>query len=192
MKSVDQSVTQAEFGSLIGVSQQAVSELLSRGVLTGGAPSGVWLREYCSHLREQAAVRAGAGDLELAAERTLLAKAQTRSTNELADKLAIANAVTRSELAPRHLMTEVLAKAGARIAGIFDGIVPKLLRCNTSLTLSDFEMIAAEISKARNAVTSLSLSTLDQEDDADVRTGSDVQHDGDPIQSAQGGKDETA
>ena len=55
---------QAEFGELVGISQPAVSDLLARGVLTDGESGGVWLKQYCRHLREIAAGRATNGDLE--------------------------------------------------------------------------------------------------------------------------------
>jgi hypothetical protein len=36
-------VTQTVFGRMVGVSQQAVSDLLARGVLTEGADAATWI-----------------------------------------------------------------------------------------------------------------------------------------------------
>lgn len=149
-----QEITQASFGQMVGVSQAAVSQLVSRGVLSPGRPAEVWLHEYCSHLRETAAGRLAEGGLDLATERALLAREQRR-------RIAFENAVTTKELAPVAMMAEVLAKAGARIGGIFDGIVPKLRRRNANLSAAELDIVAAEIAKARNYVASMSLADLD-------------------------------
>lgn len=149
------SMKQDAFGALVGISQQAVSDLLARGVLSPGRPAGVWLHEYCGHLRETAAGRLAEGGLDLATERALLAREQRR-------RIALENAVTIKELAPVAMMTEVLAKAGARMGGIFDGIVPKLRRRNTNLSAAELDIVAAEIAKARNYVASMSLADIDE------------------------------
>lgn len=149
------SMKQDAFGELVGISQQAVSDLLARGILSPDRPARVWLREYCSHLRETAAGRLAEGGLELATERALLAREQRI-------RIALENAQTRKELAPVSLMAEVLAKAGSRMGGIFDGIVPKLRRRNANLTAAELDLVAAEIAKARNYVASMSLADLDE------------------------------
>lgn len=51
--------TQALFGSLVGITQQAVSDAVSRGVLEPEASLGQWLLGYCAHLRDVAAGRGG-------------------------------------------------------------------------------------------------------------------------------------
>lgn len=66
--------TQAAFGSLVGISQPAVSDLVSRGILRDGESVGEWLKAYCGNLREQAAGRLASGDLDLATERAGLAR----------------------------------------------------------------------------------------------------------------------
>lgn len=158
-------LAQAEFGELVGVSQPAVSELLSRGVLSGGATGAVWLREYCGHMREMAAGRAAAGDLDLATERAGLARAQR-------EKIEMQNQVTRKELAPSYLLEEILAKAGARAAAILDTIPGMVKRRVPSLTADDVAAIAREVAKARNLAASLSLANID-EDEADPTDSAD-------------------
>jgi len=156
-------MTQAAFGSLVGISQQAVGNLVGRGILDTSAPAGQVLQAYCSHLREQAAGRATNGDLDLASERAGLAKAQR-------ERIEMQNAVTRGELAPVALIEEVLAKAGARIAGILDGIPGAVRRRVPALSADEVKLIATEIARVRNIVASMSLSDLREAsaDDGDV------------------------
>lgn len=146
-------VTQAKFGEMVGISQPAVSDLLSRGVIASDACVGDWLKAYCSHLREQAAGRLAAGDLDLASERAALARAQR-------ERIEMQNAVTRGELAPVILIEQVLTKAAAKTAGIFDAIPGMIRRRVSALTADDIDMIAGEIAKARNMVASMSLADV--------------------------------
>lgn len=160
---LNQPMTQAAFGSLVGISQQAVGNLVGRGVLDTSAPAGQVLQAYCSHLREQAAGRATNGDLDLASERAGLAKAQR-------ERIEMQNAVTRGELAPVALIEEVLSKAGSRIAGILDGIPGAVRRRNPALTADDVKLIATEVARVRNIVAGMSLSDLRESgtDDGEV------------------------
>ena len=52
-----QTCTQAEFGKLVRISQQAVSDLVGRGVLIPGQSRHTWLNRYLTHLRETALER---------------------------------------------------------------------------------------------------------------------------------------
>jgi len=75
--------TQREFASHVGVSQQAVSDLVARGILPKGASLDEWRLLCCGHLRDVAAGRKpesqDASDL-LLAEKTRLTKAQAEKT----------------------------------------------------------------------------------------------------------------
>lgn len=154
-------VTQSQFGELVGISQQAVSGLVLREILVEGEPLATWLLAYCEHLRTMAAGRGSDNSLVLAAERARLAREQ-------ADKVAMQNAVTRGELAPAHLLEEVLAKAGARAARILDTIPGEVRRRVPQLTSDDINAVASTVAKARNIAASVSLSDLDAgEDDED-------------------------
>lgn len=141
--------TQQSFGEMVGISQPAVSDLLSRGIILPNESAGEWLRAYCSHLREQAAGRAGSGDLDLVEERAALARAQR-------EKIEMQNAVTRRQLAPVSLIEEVLAKVGRQIAATLDA-VPVQLKRRSALTAEDLEFVAREIVKARNLAASIQL-----------------------------------
>ena len=144
---------------MVGISQPAVSDLISRGVISDGSTAGEWLIAYCSHLREQAAGRAAEGGLDLATERARLAREQ-------ADKIAMQNAVTRNELAPVVLIEEVLTKAAARIAGIFDAIPGQVRRRFPDLKAETIDLIGGEVAKARNVVAAMSLDDLADDQDA--------------------------
>ena len=154
-------MTQAEFGTLVGVSQQAISSLVGRGLLDLDGSGAAALLVYCSHLRETAAGRAAGGDLDLADERAKLAKAQR-------ERIEMQNAQTRGELAPVVLIEEVLAKAGARIGGIFDAIPGAVRRRVPVLSSEEIGNIEKEIAKARNIVAAISLADLRDEEGGDA------------------------
>lgn len=162
MLDLDAIPTQAAFGSVVGISQQAVSSLVERGVFSAGMPFGEMLLAYCSHLREQAAGRAAAGDLDLAAERAALARVQR-------ERIELQNAVTRGELAPVVAIEEVLAKAGSRVGAILDGIPGMVRRRVPTLSATDVDAIAETVAKARNAVAGLRLADLDDAEDEEAQ-----------------------
>lgn len=144
-------VSQSDFGALVGVSRQAIGDMISRGILDPNESGEKMLLAYCSHLREVAAGRLASGDLDLAAERAGLAKAQR-------ERIEMANAEKRMELAPVVLIEEVLTKTAAKIAGVFDAIPGKVRRRFPSIPTEAIRVIAAEIAAARNTVASMSLS----------------------------------
>lgn len=156
-------ITQAAFGEMVGVSQPAVSDLLSRGIIAADQPAREWLKAYCQHLREQAAGRAAAGGLDLAAERAHLARVQR-------ERIEMQNAVTRRELAPVTLMESVLAHVGRQIVGILEAI-PVQLKRRSSLGAEDLAFVSAEIVKARNLAAAIELKDEADDEDADVESG---------------------
>lgn len=102
-------ISQMEFGNIVGISQPSVSALIARRVLSPGATAGQWMREYCGSLREVAAGRAAHGDITLATERAALARAQR-------ERIEIQNAESRGELVRVSLIEPRLKDAiiGAR------------------------------------------------------------------------------
>jgi phage terminase Nu1 subunit (DNA packaging protein) len=137
--------TQTAFGQLVGISQQAVSDLLRRDVLQAAGTGEVWLHQYCAHLREQAAA-AAAGELDLAGERARLARAQS-------ERIEMQNAETRRS-APVVLLEIAIASMGRKVAAILEAIPVKIKRRSKNLTAEDIEIITAEITKARNIAAS--------------------------------------
>ncbi|AXK39630.1 terminase small subunit [Crenobacter cavernae] len=139
---------QAEFGQLVGISQPAVSDLISRGILAQGAYLSDWLLSYCAHIREQAAGRASSGDLDLVQERARLAKEQ-------ADKVAMLNARLRRELAPVWVLEIALAGVARQVAGVLEAIPVNLKRNSDTISTKDLDFITREIITARNLAASV-------------------------------------
>lgn len=136
-------MSQAEFGELVGVSQQAVSEFIKVAALGPGVSALDMLRAYCARLREQAAGRGSDGELDLVQERAWLAREQRVSQ-------ALKNAVTRKEFAPIGLLSEVLATASGSVAAKLDGLPGIIKKVAPELSETAREAVAAEIAKARN------------------------------------------
>jgi phage terminase Nu1 subunit (DNA packaging protein) len=154
---LDRALTQAEFAALVGMTQQAVSDLQKRHVLRPNVTGAAWLLAYCEHLREQAAGRAGQ-----------LAEARAALDNERREEIAMRNAVKRREYLPAVIIAQVLAKAGRQIAGTLDGLVPAVRRRWPELTAEQLRLLEAEIARARNLAAAVSVDDLaaDAEDSA--------------------------
>lgn len=149
---------QRDFAQIIGVSEAAVSNMKTAGVISRGQTMGEWLLAYSAHMREQAAGRATKGDLDLATERAALARAQR-------EKIEMQNAVTRGELAPTIMMEQVLAKVASKIVGPLDAIWPNLKRRVPTLTAKEGEIITGVIAEARNVIGNMSLDEILNEDE---------------------------
>lgn len=149
-------LTQAEFGELVGVSQQTVSGLVSAGVLASGATGHEWLVAYCGRLREQAAGRAAQGGLDLATERAALARAQREAVE-------LKNAVARGQYAPITLLASVLAKASSAVAAQMDGIEGTLAKLAPDLPERTKQGVLGAVAKARNEWVRTTSSLVDSQ-----------------------------
>ena len=128
--------THAEFADHIGVSRQAVSEMVRKGVVPSTGRGKLDLDAariaYCAHLREQAAGRLGSdanGDaLDLTAERA-------RKEKEQADQLAMKNAQMRGELLVREdvdaAVTSAFARVKARMTNVPSKVAPMMMGLET-------------------------------------------------------------
>jgi phage terminase Nu1 subunit (DNA packaging protein) len=155
-------LTQQGIAKHLDLSQAAVSSLMAELGIDWRAASLNEIRvAYIRRLREQAAGRAAAGDVDLVTERALLAREQK-------DRIAMANAVTRGELAPVALIEEVLTKAASKVAGVLDAIPGMIRRRVPVLTAGDIDLIAGEVAKARNTVAAMSLADLRDDDETAV------------------------
>lgn len=139
-------MTQADFGLLIGVTQQAVSDLHQRGILSRDGSGLDWLQNYCAHMREIAAGRS----LDLAQERARLAREQ-------ADKVAMQNAITRREHAPVEVLELVIGSVGRQVSERLEALIPMLKKRCPHLTVEDLEIIQGEIAKARNLAAGMQI-----------------------------------
>lgn len=151
-------IDQSGFGRVVGISQPAVSGLVSRGVLRESGTLGEWLLDYCGNLREQAAGRASMGDLDLVAERARLAKEQ-------ADAVALKNAIARNEYAPYALLTEALARVSGVLVSILEALPVKLKKTSKRLTSEDLKLIEQEIVKARNLAAAIQLEEIEDDEE---------------------------
>lgn len=153
---LSQPVSQERFGELVGITQQAVSDLAGRGVLQPGQNAHTWLLAYTKHLREQAAGRSADG--ELANQRARLAREQ-------ADRVAMENAQARRELAPVALLELVLGKLAGDVASVLNGVVPRIRRQAPDLPAHVVRLIEAELVKVRELAAAVSLHDAEDRDD---------------------------
>lgn len=144
MTDLSQPCTQAAFGELVGITQQAVSEFLKAAALGPGVPAIVMLQAYCERLREMAAGRQGAADgLDLVQERAALAREQ-RIGHE------IKNEVARKTYAPISLLSETLALASQAVGERFEQLPSALKRECPDLPEAARDALMRAIAAARN------------------------------------------
>lgn len=153
---LDHTTTQAAFGELVGISQQAVSDLLARDVIQPGQTAGQWLIDYCAHLREQAAGRGADG--ELAFQRSEFARVSR-------ERAEIKLALERKDFAAVSLLEQVLATVGRSIAGVLEPLHVNLHKLCPALTPEDIKIIQLEVSKACDIAVSASLAVLEVTED---------------------------
>jgi phage terminase Nu1 subunit (DNA packaging protein) len=153
---LDQPCLQSEFADLVGISQPAVSDLLTRGVLVAKQTARVWLKAYTSQLREQAAGRGGDG--MLAVNRA----AESATRNEL---LQIKLKARKGEYAPTDAVERVLALIGSRIASRLEGITPRIKVLCPELPADVLQQVEAAVTDARNAAAAAGLAVLEFEDE---------------------------
>ena len=98
---LDQTPSQAGLARSIGLSEAAVSKMASKKMFPKGGTFGDWLHAYCSHLREQAAGRAGDKQVNLTARRAEESEMKTNLLRlEYQQKLGV--------LIPSEMAEEVL------------------------------------------------------------------------------------
>ena len=148
MTDLDSRMTQTSFGLLVGISQQAVSDLISRGVLRDGDTPRTWLVAYCEHLRQVAAGRDPDG--ELSTERARVARAT-------AEKLERQNAVARGEFAPVAVLELVLGDVARQVATRLDALVPQIRRRHPDLPARVLAQIAGDVQACRDLCASVNL-----------------------------------
>ena len=169
---LSKSLQQAEFGALVGIAQPTVSELVTSGVLPSGATGHAWLLAYTRRLREQAAGRAGNGDLDLVQERAALARSQRIQTE-------LKTATVLREYAPVALLESILATAGAAVADRIDGIEGLLKKIAPDLPEPTRAALLSTFAAARNEWVRSTARLLEQQfsqlGDADDEPASTLQ-----------------
>ena len=137
--------TQSDVAMVVGVSQQAISALVTDGKLQTAGTLGEVLQAYCQRLRLQAAGRMGdeVGGLDLVQERAALAREQREGQ-------AIKNAVARKEFAPVGLLADVLGMAASSVVDRFDQLEGALRKACPDLPDDAKTTVQSVIAAARN------------------------------------------
>lgn len=148
MDSNDGQVTQEVFGLAVGISQQAVSSLVQRGILAVDGTFPEWMAAYCAHLRAVAAERAACGDLDLATQRARVAK-------EAADRIAMQNHEQRRQLMPTILLHQLLRKASFRIAQCIGTIPPGIQAALPAMPPDVLRVVTELVANAQRTVQDL-------------------------------------
>lgn len=160
-------LTQAAFGELVGMSQQAVSEFARAVGFPPGAPAGAMLIAYCERLREQAAGRQGDADgLDLVQERAALAREQRIG-------YAIKNEIARKTYAPITLLAETLALASQAVVDRFDQLPGRLRKACPDLPEAARDQVMSTIAEARNEWVSRTSSLVAEDFAAQQLEGGD-------------------
>ncbi|MFT3816036.1 MAG: hypothetical protein QM750_00150 [Rubrivivax sp.] len=157
---LDRQGSQTEFGSIIGVSQQRVSQMIADGLLSAGGTLGEWILAYCERLRDQAAGRMGdSGGLDLVQERAALAREQRIGQ-------AMKNAQVSGEWAPIGLLADVLSAASSGVVDRFEQLDGALSKACPDLPEAARTVLQTVIASARNewirATASLVTARLDE------------------------------
>ncbi len=136
--------TQAMLGGIVGVTQQAISAMVTAGALPPSGTLGEMLLAYCERLREQAAGRLGEeGGLDLVQERAALARSQRISQD-------MKNDIARGEYAPIGVLSDVLGLASSAVVDRFDQLEGALQKACPTLADDAKATVMQVIASARN------------------------------------------
>lgn len=164
MVDLDGVATQAQIGALIGVTQQAVSDMQSRGVMAPGLSLHAAVIAYCNHIRNVAAGRGSDGDL--ARERAELTRVQ-RERQEI--KLALEQA----EAAPVATIEQVLASIGRTIAGQLEPLAGEIHKLCPALTPEALVKVQKAVAEACDRAVAVSLDLLAEPDPEEAEGAAD-------------------
>lgn len=154
MVDLDTPATQQQIAELIGVTQQAVSEMMGRGVMAPGLSLRGALMAYTNHMRLMAAGRDG----DLARERAELTRVQ-RERQEI--KLAL----ERDEAAPVAVIEQVLATVGRVVSGKLEPLAGQIHKICPQLTPEALVKVQAAIAEACDMAVSASMDALVEPDE---------------------------
>lgn len=146
-------LSQGEFAALVGITQQAVSDLQRRGVLRHNTVGSAWLLAYCEHLREEAAGRAG-----------LLADSSAKLKDAQRAEVELRLALKRREVAPVAVISQVLARVGRQAAAVLEGLVPDLRRRWPDVSAEQLKLVEEAVVRVRNLMSGLTLVDVHQPD----------------------------
>lgn len=135
---------QVDIARHLDISDRRLRELLSEWGIDHRTETISALRvRYIRKLREEAAGRASAGDLDLAQERAALAREQRM-------RLELQNATARGEYAPITVLADVLARASAAIVSMLDQLDGRIAQTAPDLPEATRLALLNTIASARN------------------------------------------
>lgn len=155
--------TQGELASHLGVSGKYIGDLIAKGVIKRPEGRGQYdldecRKAYISHIREQAAGRATAGDLVLADERARLAKEQ-------ADAKEMENAVERGDLVyiedVAKQIENQLTKVRTKLLSVPTKVAPEAHACASVREVQN--VVEAAITEALNELVGYSQDAAGEE-----------------------------
>lgn len=165
--------TQSELAAVVGVTQPAISAMMTEGKIPAVGTLGDLVHAYCQRLRDQAAGRMGGevGGLDLVQERAALARSQRINQD-------MKNDIARGEYAPIGLLADVLALASSAVVDRFDQLEGTLRKACPTLPDEAKATVMQVIASARNewirSTSKLVNDALDaMEDDTDTEAGQD-------------------
>lgn len=135
-----QTIPQADFAELVGLSEARVSQMLSEGALDRDATGLQWLQAYCARLRAQASGRDAEG--VLAKERAALSRSQRLGQD-------IRNAKELGEWGPIGLLGDVLALASAAVVDRFDALPGSIRKACPDLPAAAIDAVVRTCANAR-------------------------------------------
>lgn len=158
----------------VGVSRQAIQEMLRDGRLGEPKTNGELLKAYCDRLRATAQKRGASpaqdeDALNPQQEKALLDRSRREGQE-------IKNAVARGEYAPIELLTSTLAQASVAVVDRFDQLENMVRKSCPDMPATHLEVVKRVIANARNAwvqgtvrlVSDVLDETAEQEEVADV------------------------
>lgn len=160
-------VTQTEFADWIGVTQQAVSDMVGRGVLQQGKSLKEWTRAYCNHMRGIASGRGS--DAELARERAELTRIN-------AQRAQLKLEIEQGESAPIAAIEQVLASIGRGIAGNLEPLPGMIHKLCPDLTPEALVQVQRAVSAACDLAVGASLDMLTEPDEDAPPDADDLLH----------------
>lgn len=169
---LDQTISQAEFAEMIGVSEARVSQLVSEQIIRRGDTAHEWLLGYCERIRDQAAGRAGgASGLDLVQERAALAREQRIAQ-------ALKNAVSKGEYAPIGLLADVLGRAASAVVDRMDQVDGQLRKACPQLPEEARTTVLALLASARNEWIRATAKLVAEDIDAMLQAADDEDDEG--------------
>ncbi len=136
--------SQSRLAKMVGVTQPAISAMVSAGKIKVGGSLLEMVNAYCEHLRDQAALRISdeGGDLDLTQERAALARSY-RQGHELK------NQRQREEFAPVSLLEVVLRTAQQSVLAGIDELTDVVRTVCPGLPDECYGRVAATVADVR-------------------------------------------